>query len=383
MNESTSELNPYNLNPELTRAVIGLSESPSPSSRLQFYTSLRQGHIIIAVEDIPEELRKTGIADPSSTLAINIKTSLLEDGRRFLLGFTDLQAIQNRYSSHQPYIIVSTLTALEQACCYGLSGLLINPAGPSAILTARQAKRIIDQHNDRGETRSKEQDLESARQYRDVGDLKQAQEILERLVASYPAYFSAQYELAVTYAQLDCIDKALFQLETLLGATSDFEDAPLVYARLLMKVERFEEARDQLQAVNKDNNQEIRDALLAECYLELSQPKEAAKLLEQLLSESGSEKYYVQLGRALLESKNFEEAIVHYRTGIELYPDSAELHHGLAKALSLNGHITDAIHAVEEAIQLNSELLRSIFEDEEFEQLHDSHDFRRLASYFQ
>lgn len=390
-------LNPYNLNPGLAKAVERLANKPSPKSRLSVYKHFEEGHLIIAVEEIPEEFsHSVNWQEDPENISINIKTSVAQNGKRYLLAFTDLRSLHKRFRSYHPYIIVSCRAALEQSILHGLNGLILNSGGPAAIISSSQAKRLLRKlssasgifHRDQiSEVRNEgywDVDFDRALEFAEVGDAKQAVELLKRTVARHPGFVSAHWHLALSHYDLGEYEEAIVEARIISQLKSSHSGIDLLLARCYFRKNDFEQALEYYLLAQKSDpeNQAILEEL-ATIYLRIQRYHEAILCYEELLKFSAQETVYLSLGEAQIQAELYEEAIISHKLAIELYPENAQLLLGLARSYALNGELKAAIGSLERAVELNVEILESLFADEEFLELHGHNEFRRLASFYQ
>jgi len=105
-------------------------------------------------------------------------------------------------------------------------------------------------------------------------------------------------------------------------------------------------------AVTKDNP--IAQSNLGTALSEAGQPQEAAEHFgEALRLNPGYAPAHYNLGVALTQTGHLQEAMEHFREALRLNPDYARAHYNLGVALTQTGHLQEAMEHFREALRLN------------------------------
>jgi tetratricopeptide (TPR) repeat protein len=105
-------------------------------------------------------------------------------------------------------------------------------------------------------------------------------------------------------------------------------------------------------AATKDNP--IAQSNLGTALSEAGQPQEAAEHFgEALRLNPGYAPAHYNLGVALTQTGHLQEAMEHFREALRLNPDYAKAHYNLGVALTQTGHLQEAIEHFREALRLN------------------------------
>lgn len=75
-------------------------------------------------------------------------------------------------------------------------------------------------------------------------------------------------------------------------------------------------------------------------------------LLALLISCKGTKEEYIRLGEEYFKKRKFSEALMAFRTAVDIDPNSAEAYQGIAKAYQAKGQITEAIAYLEKAVKV-------------------------------
>jgi len=131
----------------------------------------------------------------------------------------------------------------------------------------------------------------------------------------------------------------LRQMEARLQREPDFVELNIDRARLLIEMERYEEARKiYLDILIKDPTQYAAIVNLAALFNMMAMPKEALKLYQGAAAlDSENLLGRVNLAHTLRELGELEEARLHYEDLLRQFPDNVEAHLGLAYVLMYQG----------------------------------------------
>jgi len=92
---------------------------------------------------------------------------------------------------------------------------------------------------------------------------------------------------------------------------------------------------------------------LGTAFYEQGLVRESMPYFERALAIRDSERSHAWLGLALADQGRLDEAIVHYRAGLALDPESVDTHNNLGAALAQLGRLEEALPHFETACRLD------------------------------
>lgn len=146
------------------------------------------------------------------------------------------------------------------------------------------------------------------------------------------------------------LDKAIVLKE-------DFTEARLLRAEALSKMQRYEEATEDINSVLAQNPEEEAALLLRGQIEETTGKEEAAEADYRLVTELNpfNEQAFLLLGRFYIGQQKLAEAIALFSEAIELNPDFAEAYHERGNARLLNGEKEQSAEDFRKESELKSE----------------------------
>ncbi len=152
------------------------------------------------------------------------------------------------------------------------------------------------------------------------GKMDKAKELLDKIAVDH-ASSEANYMLALIFFQEKNNDKSISYLEKIAAKDTEFEEAVYLQTRILRDAGNFAKAFNLLRLIISDGSQRrpLFYALLASLYVEKNEVDKALNLL---------------------------------KTGIDLFPDNAQLHFECAILLEKQGRQDEAILSMEKVLKL-------------------------------
>lgn len=131
---------PLPTNARLKQAIHSLTEAPGAAAQDGLYEALVQGAILVAVDDGASDAQ---IYAGGAVKKTGFRTALGPDGQPVLLGFTDADSLYERFRQGQAFTCLSAQDFLQRVVESGLTGAVINPAGPWAFISADEARLLL------------------------------------------------------------------------------------------------------------------------------------------------------------------------------------------------------------------------------------------------
>jgi predicted Zn-dependent protease len=153
--------------------------------------------------------------------------------------------------------------------------------------------------------------------YGQHGDLKAALKPLKRAAELAPQSPQMQYNLALTYFQLNQFDEARKPLEPSIKRWPDLFQLNMLYGAVLMKLGEFQPAYETLRHAHDLNPQD----------------------------SSTSEMLYattLDLAQKTRDAKNYSDALRYLQEAAKMRPDDPTPHRRMAEIYTLTGHPDDA-----------------------------------------
>ncbi len=173
-------------------------------------------------------------------------------------------------------------------------------------------------------TKSSQKSLNKARRQTQQGKLKEAEEVLERLVQSDPNDFEAWTELGTAHFQGQKLDKAQISYQKALELRSDFTPALVNLAKVHFARKAFEPAAEFFrQALATEPDLAESHFLLAETYLQLKKGSLAVEHFQEALEidPDGMADAHLRMATLYHAAGWPEEAAKQYRDFLEKKPD--------------------------------------------------------------
>jgi tetratricopeptide (TPR) repeat protein len=210
--------------------------------------------------------------------------------------------------------------------------------------------------------------LMEAAEYKIIDDkVDEAIGLLNTVLRIKPDSAEAYNKMGSALAAQGKFDEAIDHLRRAIQIKPDFVeayknlgDALAVQNKLDEAIQNFQQALARnKQSVLKVNTANVHYNLAA-ALKKLGRLKEAAEEFakaaeeypEEIAKNPGSIKIYVNLGDALAESGNLDEAIKNYRTAVELNPTIPDNQYKLTQALESGGRLDEAIEVLKKQIPL-------------------------------
>ena len=132
---------PEPTNPELQGALKVHKISPSPQTRQHLLRILQKSIVLVAVQELPPELRGEGPFVLQEDMTIVELTTLNARGERMGLIFSDHAQVQAR-KKDAPWMSMDATQAATNALRMEAKGLVIDPAGDWIELTLQETKQL-------------------------------------------------------------------------------------------------------------------------------------------------------------------------------------------------------------------------------------------------
>jgi tetratricopeptide (TPR) repeat protein len=181
---------------------------------------------------------------------------------------------------------------------------------------------------------------------------------LKAILAAEPALAEAHMLLGIAYrvqGSPDLMGEAVAELRQALALNASLTLARLTLARLYMDTGRAARARDELDVARgqaPDHPQVL--ALLGEAERQLGNPKRSVELNKRALQADSTfvqARYY--LGLALIDLRQYAQAIAEMQAVVQAGDHQSEAYAGLGSAYLNAGRASDAVRALREAVRLD------------------------------
>jgi hypothetical protein len=125
-------------NPKLGPAIARFAEDPGREQRAKLLECLMAGPLLIAIRELPEAF------DPSQGEAGQVRfvTAENSDGERMLCGFSSSRSL-TALAPAAVALAADPASLLDWIVMTGMEGLLLDPQGPSAFISADAARRVL------------------------------------------------------------------------------------------------------------------------------------------------------------------------------------------------------------------------------------------------
>ena len=128
-------------NPELQGALKAHKISPSSQTRQHLLRVLQKSIVLVAVQELPQELRGEGPFVLQKELTIVELTTLNAQGERMGLIFSDHAQVQARKKG-APWMSMDAAQAATNALRMEAKGMVIDPAGDWIELTLEETEQL-------------------------------------------------------------------------------------------------------------------------------------------------------------------------------------------------------------------------------------------------
>ncbi|MFL5321851.1 MAG: tetratricopeptide repeat protein [Myxococcaceae bacterium] len=196
-----------------------------------------------------------------------------------------------------------------------------------------------------------------SRMFHFQGESRKALDELHLAVASDESNPFLQVAIAEEYARLSDLDHAEKELKKVIDQSPNYFPAQLMMGRVLMEGHKYTRARMHLRrAIKLKPKDEDGYLALAQLHLELNQPEEATKVVDELASAIPTESFGLKrLGLAFAERGEQGRAEKLLKRAAERNPTDAEVWSTLAQLYDAQGKNEDAERAYSEALQREPE----------------------------
>ena len=187
------------------------------------------------------------------------------------------------------------------------------------------------------------------------GQFAAAASAFERAVKAHPNDAQVWKALGVAYAEQDNYERAEGPFGRACRLEPDLEDACYYYARALFLVDRYQESMNVLErALSRDPNSWKYHLGLGRAREAMGSPKDAEASLRRALelSHEADPRPGLALGLFLERQGRFNEAVAPLEEVLKRFPNSAEAHTYLGRALLEQGKTAEAIPYLESAVAL-------------------------------
>jgi hypothetical protein len=127
---------------DLVRAAVQqLSLTPDEATQNDFYRNLSQGYLLLAVSEVPVAIETNrGILQEDTSLTI--LTTTMPNGGTAILAFTDIESVHG-YAPGKSHVAMRSPDVLEAVIDEGYDALIVNAAGPWAVVPREDVLRIL------------------------------------------------------------------------------------------------------------------------------------------------------------------------------------------------------------------------------------------------
>jgi len=196
--------------------------------------------------------------------------------------------------------------------------------------------------------------LRAARALQQQGQLREAEQLHQAILALEPDHLGALCGLAGIRAQQGKCDEAALLLRRVAGAMSDTADAHAALGSMFASLDRPEDAipcYEKALATRPDDAEVYNN--LARALYKLGRFDEAIAVCERSLAlEPGFADAHRTLGDMLQARDRHGEAVVHYEMALAMRPDDAATCNNLAHALHRLGRFREAIAQCRRALAI-------------------------------
>lgn len=166
---------------------------------------------------------------------------------------------------------------------------------------------------------------------------------------------TAYFLLAKSYKGLGNQLMAVAHSTKAISLKEDFVEARLMRAEVLIEMQQFKEASDDITYILSQNSNEETALLLRGKVKEAEGDEEGAEADYRLVTEINpfNEQAYLYIGKLLITQKKLETAISIFDEAIELNPNFAEAYKERGKAKLLNGDKEGSVEDMKKSLELN------------------------------
>jgi predicted O-linked N-acetylglucosamine transferase (SPINDLY family) len=197
-----------------------------------------------------------------------------------------------------------------------------------------------------------------ARQYRQAGDLRQAESLCRQVLRAEPGHAECLHLLGTNAYQngnyavaADLMRQAVANAPTNSGYHADLGLVYLALGQQTPAVESCEQALRLAPDLPEAHNN------LAAALLKLDRAEEAISHYRKVTQlRPGDAVAHYNLGNALTSRGQLDEAVAAYRRALQRQPDFAEAHNNLGNALTRQRRLEEAVAAVQRTIELRPDV---------------------------
>eukprot|EP00927_Polykrikos_kofoidii_P039026 TRINITY_DN3346_c0_g1_i3.p1 TRINITY_DN3346_c0_g1~~TRINITY_DN3346_c0_g1_i3.p1 ORF type:complete len:1345 (+),score=240.06 TRINITY_DN3346_c0_g1_i3:136-4170(+) len=189
--------------------------------------------------------------------------------------------------------------------------------------------------------------------------LEDATDIIKHAISEF-AGTSEEVKVLVANSHLSIekgeIDQAINMLKSMKPDHPQYATAKAAMADIYIKHRKDKKAYARCYKAIVDHQPNIRNYLiLGDALLSIQEPADAIKAFEQAMSldkGKGDPALVQKIGKAMTQTHDYEKAIQYYRDALRRHPQQDELRQDLAKLYVRLQRWEDAIHELEEALQV-------------------------------
>lgn len=173
---------------------------------------------------------------------------------------------------------------------------------------------------------------------------------------------TAHYLLGKAYQGLDDWLMSIAELTRAILLKDDFSEARLLRAETLIKLEQYEEATEDIEAILSQKPEEESALILRGKVKEATGKAEEAEKDYRYITELNpfNEQAFLALGQLYINAKKMTEAIEIFDEAIDLNPNFAQAYHERGKAKLLNGDKEGSIEDMKKGLELSPKEAQSI-----------------------
>lgn len=186
----------------------------------------------------------------------------------------------------------------------------------------------------------------------DLGELEEAKNVYNRVHEMAPDFAEAYYNHGLILRREGKTADALAQFKKCITRDTNHVDAQIEIGHCLGALGRIDEALNAYKVAGVVDPQS-RDKYAGVMHLMSGDLEQAAECFSNEIAARPQDPFaYRNLGRALVQAGSFDDAIMVYRTALQLQPTAVELQLELGAAYAKGGYTKQAVEYFEHAAQL-------------------------------